>query len=131
MTDLRDERFLPLDVIALQGSETWAMMMPSEARAMLNLWMKAWHQEPAGTLPIDPDVLCRWADCSPWQWDEWQHTVLRGWRVDRAIGRFYHPRLRHLAERWARAATRGAAKPQAIEGPWGARASESPRIDAA
>jgi hypothetical protein len=49
--DLRDFRFMPLDVVQLQNSETWAMADGWAAKALVNLWTKAWHQVPAGSLP--------------------------------------------------------------------------------
>jgi hypothetical protein len=122
MLDLRNERMMPIDVVALQASESWALMPPSPAKAMLNLWMKAWHQVPAGTLPIDVDVLCAWADCAAYQWEAWQHDVLYGWRVDPELNRFYHPRLRGFAQavgQWRRPR-------EALEGPWGPRAGDRP-----
>jgi hypothetical protein len=36
--DLRDFRFMPLDVVQLQNSETWAIADGWAAKALLNLW---------------------------------------------------------------------------------------------
>lgn len=74
--DLRDFRFMPLDVVQLQNSETWAMADGWAAKALLNLWTKAWHQVPAGSLPDYDDLLRTWANVP--NWESVRDVALRG-----------------------------------------------------
>ena len=54
--DLRDFHFMPLDVVRLQNSETWAIADGWGAKALVNLWTRSWHQVPAGSLPDDDNL---------------------------------------------------------------------------
>ena len=62
--DLRDFRWMPLDVIQLDNSDTWTAANGWEAKACINLWCHAWHQVPAGSLPDDDALLAAWAKLS-------------------------------------------------------------------
>jgi hypothetical protein len=65
--DLRDFRFMPLDVVQLQNSETWAMADGWTAKALVNLWTRAWHQVPAGSLPDEDSLHRTWAGVPDWE----------------------------------------------------------------
>jgi hypothetical protein len=51
---------MPLDVVRLQNSETWAIADGWAAKALVNLWTRSWHQVPAGSLPDDDKPGARW-----------------------------------------------------------------------
>jgi Protein of unknown function (DUF1376) len=85
--DLRDFRFMPLDVVQLQNSETWAMADGWTAKALVNLWTRAWHQVPAGSLPDDDNLLRTWAGVP--EWESVRGTALRGF-IRCSDGRLYH-----------------------------------------
>ena len=56
--DLQDFPFMPLMVARLRKSKAWvkARRNPALGFYMLNLWMFAWHEVPAGSLEDDDDV---------------------------------------------------------------------------
>jgi uncharacterized protein YdaU (DUF1376 family) len=85
--DLRDFRFMPLDVVQLQNSETWGMADGWTAKALLNLWTKAWHQVPSGSLPDNDDLLRTWANVP--SWESVRDVALRGF-IKCSDGRLYH-----------------------------------------
>jgi uncharacterized protein YdaU (DUF1376 family) len=85
--DLRDFRFMPLDVVQLQNSETWAIADGWTAKALINLWTRAWHQVPAGSLPDDDSLLRTWAGVP--DWESVRNVALRGF-VKCSDGRLYH-----------------------------------------
>lgn len=60
--DLRDWRYMPLLVARLFGSTFHAQASDAAWRAGVTLWLKSWHQIPAGTLPNDDRELCRLAE---------------------------------------------------------------------
>jgi Protein of unknown function (DUF1376) len=85
--DLRDFRFMPLDVVQLHNSETWAMADGWTAKALVNLWTRAWHQVPAGSLPDDDNLHRTWAGVP--EWESVRGTALRGF-IKCSDGRLYH-----------------------------------------
>jgi hypothetical protein len=85
--DLRDFRFMPLDVVQLQNSETWAMADGWASKALVNLWTKAWHQVPAGSLPDNDDLHRTWANVP--SWESVRDVALRGF-IKCSDGRLYH-----------------------------------------
>jgi hypothetical protein len=85
--DLRDFRFMPLDVVQLQNSETWAMANGWAAKALVNLWTKSWHQVPAGSLPDNDDLHRTWANVPCWE--SVRDVALRGF-IKCIDGRLYH-----------------------------------------
>lgn len=89
--DLTDFRFMPLDVQRLQKSKAWLICKrkPELAFYMLNLWLSAWHERPAGSLEDDDDVLADAAKCSPEKWPKVKADVLRNWILC-SDGRLYH-----------------------------------------
>lgn len=89
--DLTDFKFMPLDVRRLQKSKAWLICKrkPDVAFYMLNLWLAAWHERPAGSLENDDDVLADAAMCSPEKWAGVKADVLRNW-IRCSDGRLYH-----------------------------------------
>ncbi len=85
--DLRDFRFMPFDVVQLHNSETWAIADGWAAKACVNLWTRAWHQVPAGSLPDDDNLHRTWAGVS--DWESVRSTALRGF-IKCSDGRLYH-----------------------------------------
>lgn len=89
--DLRDFQFMPIVIGRLFGSDFHSHATDSEWRAGVTLWLKAWHQLPAGSLPDDDVSLCRLAELGR-DLDEWRRIkagALRGW-VKCSDGRLYH-----------------------------------------
>src|ERR1700744_2121165 len=101
--DLRDFRFMPLEVERLRRSKAWLICkrQPELAFHMVNLWMASWHEMPAASLEDDDDVLADAAVCEPKPWARLRETILRGW-VKCSDGRLYHPVVAEKArESWA------------------------------
>lgn len=90
--DLQDFPFMPLMISRLRKSKAWvkARRNPALGFYMVNLWMAAWHEVPAGSLEDDDDVLADAAMCDASKWDKVRAEVLRGW-VKCNDGRWYHP----------------------------------------
>lgn len=90
--DLRDFAFMPLDIVRVFGSEFHATANDAEWRAGVTLWLKSFHQVPAGSLPDDDIVLARLAELGRnlRGWRKVRPVAMRGWRrCD--DGRLYHP----------------------------------------
>jgi uncharacterized protein YdaU (DUF1376 family) len=85
--DLRDFRWMPLDILALQNSECWLIGSPEQIKAALALWMAAWHQVPAGSLPDNDTALRRIAGVP--NWESVRAFSLRGFEKC-SDGRLYH-----------------------------------------
>lgn len=98
--DLRDFPFMPLHIARLQKSKAWlrCKRRPELAFYMLNLWMRAWHEVPAGSIENDDDVLADAAMCEPRRWAKIKDEVLLGWVDDGTTGRLIHPVVTELAE---------------------------------
>jgi hypothetical protein len=96
--DLRSFKFMPLDVVALHASETWGMADGWAAKACINLWTKAWHQIPAGSLPNDENLLRTWSGVP--DWERCRSVALRGFEQC-SDGRLYHgPLCDRVLEAW-------------------------------
>jgi hypothetical protein len=90
--DLRGFPFMPLEAARLRKSKQWrkAKKRPELAFYMLNLWLAAWHELPAGSLPDDDEDLADFAMCSNDDlWAEIKPLVMRGW-MKCSDGRLYH-----------------------------------------
>lgn len=101
--DLTDFQFMPLFIGRLQRSKAWlrCKRQPELAFYMLNLWLRSWHEIPAGTIENDDDVLADAAMCSPDKWDKIKAKVLVGWTT-RGDGRLEHPVVAEIAaQSWA------------------------------
>ncbi len=90
--DLRAFAFMPLDLAELFNSDTWmlACRTPFAAAACINLWGRAWHQVPAGSLPDDEALLAVYAGVPDWA--AVRDIALRGF-VKADDGRLYHKKL--------------------------------------
>lgn len=89
--NLSDFKFMPLEVQRLRKSRAWLICKrrPELAFYMLNLWTASWHEQPAGSLEDDDDVLADLAMCDPTKWSRLRNDVLRGW-VKCSDGRLYN-----------------------------------------
>lgn len=89
--DLRDFPFLPVDIVQLFGSEFHALATDAAWRAGVTLWLKSWHQVPAGSLPDDDVQLTRLAELGKdvRGFRKAKAQALRGW-VLCDDGRLYH-----------------------------------------
>jgi hypothetical protein len=87
--DLHDYPWMPLDVTRLRASETWVLGNAEEKLAALSLWMSAWHQIPAGSLPDNDRMLAHLSDAGT-AWKKVRAHAMRGW-VKCSDGRLYHP----------------------------------------
>lgn len=89
--DLRDFRWMKLDLIALFNSDFNATPDDTAWRAGVTLWGKAWHQVPSGSLPNDDGKLCNLAglgrDLKTWR--RVRDQALHGFIVC-SDGRLYH-----------------------------------------
>ncbi|WP_267395560.1 MULTISPECIES: hypothetical protein [unclassified Sphingomonas] len=100
--DLRDFGFMPIEPGRLFGSEFHALADDGAWRAGVTLWLKAWHQVPAGSLPNDDTALARLAELGRDRaaWLALKPAALRGW-IECADGRLYHPVVAEKAlEAW-------------------------------
>ncbi|WP_161539947.1 DUF1376 domain-containing protein [Glaciimonas sp. PCH181] len=90
--DLRDFPFLPVDISRLFNSEFHARSNDTEWRAGVTLWLKSFHQVPAGSIPDDDIQLARLAELGrdTKTWKKIKASALHGW-IKCADGRLYHP----------------------------------------
>jgi hypothetical protein len=90
--DLRDFSFMPVDIVRLFGSGFHARANDAEWRAGVTLWLKSFHQTPAGSLPQDDIELCRLAELGRdvRAWKKARSMALYKW-VLCSDGRLYHP----------------------------------------
>lgn len=86
--NLRDFAFMPVDVQRVLESETWLGGSGDARAAALALWLRSWHQVPAGSLPNNDLLLAQLSTISKWRAVK-QHA-LRGW-IECSDGRLYHP----------------------------------------
>ena len=122
---LRDFPFFPLDITRLFNSRFHAIASDAEWRAGVTLWLKSYHQVPAGSLPNDDIELARLAEFGKnlKNFLKIKQVALHGW-IECADGRLYH---RTVAEKVNEAWTRkqqqrdGARKGNAKR--WGTRHS--------
>jgi hypothetical protein len=99
---MRGLTYMPLHIERLQKSKAWLVCKrrPELAFYILNLWMRAWTEEPAGSIENDDDVMSDAAMCPPDKWPKLKEDALRGW-VLCSDGRWYHPTVCEIAlETW-------------------------------
>jgi len=102
-SDLRDFRFMPLDVVRLAQSDLVAFEEPAAVVAAILLWGAAWHGVPAGSLSNDDRALARAAGFGRGvsDWLLVKEGALRGF-VECSDGRLYHPVVAEkVREAWA------------------------------
>lgn len=89
--DLSGLEYMPLLVVRLRRSRAWlrAKRRPELGFYMMNLWMAAWMECPAGSLEDDDDVLADAAMCPIGQWQDIKRQVMDGFEKC-ADGRLYH-----------------------------------------
>ena len=89
--------YMPLQIDRLRRSKAWLRCKrnPEIAFYMVNLWMRSWHEIPAGSIEDDDDVLADAARCSPEKWDELKDDILQGW--ERRNGRVWHSTVTEIA----------------------------------
>jgi hypothetical protein len=100
--DLRDFGWMPVDIGRLFGSEFHARSSDMVWRTGVTLWLKAYHQVPASSIPDDDVAMARLAELGRdlKTWRRIKAEVLRGW-VKCSDGRFYHPVVAEKAlEAW-------------------------------
>ncbi|MDX2233629.1 MAG: DUF1376 domain-containing protein [Hyphomonadaceae bacterium] len=99
--DLRAFRYFELDAQRLEDSDFMAITSGDEFKAGVRLWIKAWRQVPAASLPDDDRVLAHLAGVAPEAWPALRTGALHGF-VKCSDGRLYHPTLAEKArEAWA------------------------------
>lgn len=89
--DLTEFQFTPIYRSRLFGSLFHAKADDAEWRAGVTLWLKAWDQVPAGSLPNDETALCRLAELGRdvKTWAKVRARALHGW-FECSDGRLYH-----------------------------------------
>ena len=98
--DLRDFRFMPLDVLSIRDGRL-PLGDPAIFRATILLWFVAWHQFPAGSLDKDEEWLADHSGAHA-DWPRIRDAVLAGF-VEHADGRLYHPIVTEkVLEAWGR-----------------------------
>lgn len=82
---------MPLDIVRLFGSTFHARSNDAEWRAGVTLWLKSYHQVPAGSLPKDDIELCRLAELGRdvKSWRKLKPMAMHGWYEARD-DRLYH-----------------------------------------
>jgi hypothetical protein len=97
--DLRDFRWMRLDLIALFNSDFNSLADDAAWRAGVTLWGRAWHQVPAGSLPDDDALLCNLAGFGRdlKKWAKIRSAALHGFVLCND-GRLYHRFLCAMAE---------------------------------
>lgn len=90
-TNLQAFRDMPLDVQRFRDSDLITEEDPEVVLAALHLWIAAWHQVPAASLPNDERALSRFAGYgrSLAAWNAVRNGALRGF-VLCSDGRLYH-----------------------------------------
>lgn len=90
--NLQDFPHTPILRSRLFGSSFHAHSTDGEWRAGVTLWLKAWEQIPAGSLPDDDVELCRLAELARdlKTWKKLRAGAMRGW-IACNDGRLYHP----------------------------------------
>lgn len=95
--DVRHLPYMPLVIETLRKSKTWlrCRRQPDLGFYLINLWMRAWHEVPAGSIEDDDDILADAAMCAPERWLEIRGVLLEGWETQN--GRVCHRTVTDLA----------------------------------
>lgn len=96
--DLRNFRYMPLDVQRFIDSKFATTVDPASGFFAIQLWAKAWHQLPAGSLPNDDDQLRALSGCGrdTRLWQSVKDGAMYGW-VLHSDNRLYHSALTEFA----------------------------------
>jgi len=86
--DLRNFKFMPLEVARLRDSELASVASGEEFKAAVMLWCAAWHQIPAGSVPNDDRWLAHHSGAGN-NWAKVKNEALRGF-TECSDGRLYH-----------------------------------------
>lgn len=126
--NLQDFPRMMIDIPRLRGSEFDATLDDAAWRAGLNLWMTAWHQVPAASLPDDDANLAKHAglgrDVKTWR--KIRSTALRGW-VKCNDGLLYHPVVAEMAlEAWLEKLVQALSSGAGNQKRWGADFDPAP-----
>ncbi|CAO3445795.1 hypothetical protein [Azospirillum argentinense] len=100
--DIREYRFMMLDVNRLRDSRLARNSKGEEFRAAVLLWCAAWHQVPAASLPDDDSELAGFAGFGRVikEWMKVKAGAMSGW-VLCSDNRWYHPVVAERAlEAW-------------------------------
>lgn len=92
--DLRNFRYMPLDVQRFIDSKFATTVDPASGFFAIQLWAKSWHQLPAGSLPNDDDQLRALSGCGrdTRLWQSVKEGAMYGW-VLHSDNRLYHSAL--------------------------------------
>ena len=126
--DLRDFQFMPIDIVRLFGSRFHAVATDAEWRAGVTLWLKSFHQVPAGSLPDDDVEICRLAELGRdiKAWRKLKEGAMHGW-VRCSDGRLYHPTVCEKAnEAWQRKLVQRERSRKGNEKRWGTTGVSGP-----
>ncbi|HRE45176.1 MAG TPA: DUF1376 domain-containing protein, partial [Terricaulis sp.] len=119
--DLRDFKFMPLDVARFRDSKFAAKVSDAAFRAGVMLWAAAWHQVPASSLPDDDVELASLAGFGRVveAWLAVRDDALHGFEKG-ADGRLYHPVIAEKAnEAWAAKRTQSKRGKSGAAARWG------------
>jgi len=91
-TDLTMMRELDLHIASLERSTFFNAATHEEFGAGMRLWIHAWHEVPAGSLPNDEQALAGIVHLRNHmaRWARIKRNAMRGWKLH-ADGRLYHP----------------------------------------
>ena len=102
--DLQDFDYMPLYGDRLFKSDTWLLCDADEKVAALQLWWRAWHEEPVGSLPNNDRLLADGAGygVAVKAFLAVKANAMRGWILC-SDGRLYHPVVASIAlDVWAK-----------------------------
>lgn len=101
--DLRGLPWMPLDIVRLFDSDTYALCQADKEHGGLafmcsvRLWAKSWHEQPAASLTANESILAEKSGAGA-LWERVREIVMRGW-VTCSDGRLYHPVVAEAALR--------------------------------
>lgn len=96
--DLRRFPNLPLDVQDLRDSDFTVLSSPAEFKAGILLMCAAWHQVPAGSLPVDDRLLAALVRLDLKTWTKVKGGALCGF-TEHSDGRLYNPFLTKIVHK--------------------------------
>jgi Protein of unknown function (DUF1376) len=91
-------KWMPIDVDRLRRSIFMGTATNEQLGAAFRLWVIAWGETPAGSLPNDPCWLANAAKIDHQRWLTEADQVLHGW-IACSDGRLYHPVICEIAKK--------------------------------